>query len=244
MNIVILEDNLLQQQRMVRVINEIVAERKWEQVHIQTFSNGTRLLNSFPLASPQNIYFLDIQVQNNDRGGLEVAKKIRAADAYAAIVFVTTHSEFLKTTFEYKVSALDFIAKEDEDKFKQEIAVCLSHVKKQELADSKEVFYLESRYADITLPFASIYYFEVEPGSHRVTIRAHKRRLEFYGSLREIEGQDERFYRVHRGIIVNLQNVRGIDKSNNLVLFDEGVSCAISRRKVRSLSKILAKCHE
>ena len=57
------------------------------------------------------LYFLDIHIQDNEYCGLEIAQKIREANPYAIIVFITTKSEFASITYRYKVSALDFIDK-------------------------------------------------------------------------------------------------------------------------------------
>lgn len=43
---------------------------------------------------------------------MEIAVEIRNRDPHAVIVFVTTHSEFMPVSFQYQVSALDFIDKE------------------------------------------------------------------------------------------------------------------------------------
>lgn len=55
--------------------------------------------------------FLDIEIKGEEKKGLEIAKEIRKKDPHATIVFVTTHSEFMPITFQYKVAALDFIDK-------------------------------------------------------------------------------------------------------------------------------------
>ena len=60
---------------------------------------------------PTHLFFLDIEIKGEEKKGLEIAKEIRKKDPHATIVFVTTHSEFMPITFQYKVAALDFIDK-------------------------------------------------------------------------------------------------------------------------------------
>ena len=55
------------------------------------------------------IYFLDIEIKNEERKGLEVAQAIRKVDPHGIIVFVTTHSELAPISYQYMVSALAFI---------------------------------------------------------------------------------------------------------------------------------------
>ena len=73
-----------------------------------------------------HLYFLDLEINDYTKKGLEIAQLIRAKDPYGTIVFVTTHPELAPKTFEYKVSALDFITKDQDNlMFKKNIEECL-----------------------------------------------------------------------------------------------------------------------
>ena len=74
-------------------------------------SRPIHLLNEINFRAGYHIYFLDLEINNHSRKGLEIAQLIRQKDSYGTIVFVTTHSELAPKTFAYKVSALDFIEK-------------------------------------------------------------------------------------------------------------------------------------
>ncbi|MCC9992476.1 response regulator, partial [Streptococcus agalactiae] len=78
---------------------------------VNTFEKPVQLLESICEKGMHNLYFLDIEIKNDEQRGLEVAKQIRQIDLYAQIVFVTTHSELMPLTFRYQVSALDYIDK-------------------------------------------------------------------------------------------------------------------------------------
>ncbi|CBH27279.1 LytTR family transcriptional regulator DNA-binding domain-containing protein [Listeria seeligeri] len=49
----------------------------------------------------------------------------------------------------------------------------------------------------------------------------------------EIEKLDNRLYKSHKSFVVNLENIIEVDKSSNILYFDNGESCFVSRRKLR-----------
>ena len=54
----------------------------------------------------------DIQLEA-DINGIKLGSEIRKYDPIGNIIFVTSHSELTYLTFVYKVSAMDFIFKDD-----------------------------------------------------------------------------------------------------------------------------------
>ncbi|VJR00537.1 response regulator [Streptococcus pneumoniae] len=77
----------------------------------EVFGKPDQLLAEVHEKGAHQLFFLDIEIRNEEMKGLEVARKIRDRDPYALIVFVTTHSEFMPLSFRYQVSALDYIDK-------------------------------------------------------------------------------------------------------------------------------------
>ncbi|MFX3799847.1 DNA-binding response regulator, partial [Streptococcus suis] len=67
-----------------------------------------QLLQAIEEKGVHQLFFLDIEIKEDELKGLQVAKQIRDIDPYASIVFVTTHSEFMPLSFRYQVSALDY----------------------------------------------------------------------------------------------------------------------------------------
>lgn len=120
MNIFILEDDFIQQNRIEATIEEVLQEQKITVSYMEVFSNPDKLLDSIHERGDHQLFFLDIEIKNATKKGLEVASEIRKMDPNAVIVFVTTHSEFAPISFKYKVSALDFIDKAvDNQQFKE-----------------------------------------------------------------------------------------------------------------------------
>ena len=128
MKIFLLEDELSQQIRVEKHIAEIAKELE---IKLEVISTGkiTEFENYIQHSEIHQLYFLDIHIQDNEYCGLEIAQKIREANPYAIIVFITTKSEFASITYRYKVSALDFIDKNlNEDLFRLKIKECIEYL--------------------------------------------------------------------------------------------------------------------
>ena len=61
----------------------------------------------------------------SDINGIKLGSEIRKYDPIGNIIFVTSHSELTYLTFVYKVSAMDFIFKDDPNQLKTRIIDCI-----------------------------------------------------------------------------------------------------------------------
>ncbi|CAM4137803.1 two-component system response regulator [Streptococcus penaeicida] len=237
MNIFILEDDFIQQNRIESIIEEVLEERKISYKYMEAFSSPEKLLDSIPERGNHQLFFLDIEIKNATKRGLEVASEIRKMDPNAVIVFVTTHSEFAPISFKYKVSALDFIDKAvDNQQFKEQIQECILYtVKMMSSYVTEEMFLFETPQTRLRMPFKDILYFATSTTPHKVCLWTQTERLEFYGNLAEIQEIAPSLFLCHRSFLVNLNNVVRIDKPNQLLYFENGDSCLVSRLKMKSL---------
>ncbi|WP_159563843.1 response regulator transcription factor [Streptococcus halichoeri] len=243
MNIFILEDNFIQQAYLEKIIEEVKCKRNIHSKTINTFEKPAQLLESICEKGMHNLFFLDIEIKNEERKGLEVARQIRQIDPYAQIVFVTNHSELMPLTFRYQVSALDYIDKElSKEKFSQRVENVLlyasSACSKTLLEDS---FYFKSRYNQVQVPFNDILYIETSLRSHRVVLYTEKDRMEFTATLENVLKQEPRLFQCHRSFLVNPLNVFKVDKSTKLIYFKNGANCLISRNKIKDIMVVIEK---
>lgn len=237
MNIFILEDDFIQQNRIEASIEEVLEERKWTYNYLEVFSNPDKLLASIHERGDHQIFFLDIEIKNATKRGLEVASEIRTMDPNAVIVFVTTHSEFAPISFKYKVAALDFIDKAVSDQqFKDQIADCIQCTKNMMSAkEPEEMFRFETPQTRLKLPHKDILYFATATTPHKVCLWTLTERLEFYGNLSEIKAVAPKLFLCHRSFLVNLENVVRIDKGDQMLYFENGDACPVSRLKMKQL---------
>ena len=220
-DIYVLEDNVNQQFRIERMIDELLDENQWDYRHFEIFSEPSHFPNFVEESCPQ-IFFLDIDINGDNKKGIEVAKKIREKSRTATIVFVTTHSEFMLLTYRAQVSALDFIDKADEDSsIKINLKNCLRKV-------------IENQALTMRIPMDEILYFETAE-SHRLKLVTKSGQRNFYGSIKEVMAANQTFFRSHKSYLINLDNVVCLDKKNSLVHFVGGQSCLVSKKYIKEL---------
>lgn len=245
MNIYILEDDFQQQSRIETTVREVLAENNWAYDRIEVNGKADQLLATVDEKGTHQIFFLDIEIKEERKKGFEVARKIRALDRHAVIVFVTTHSEFMPLVFQHQVSALDFVDKALPDEaYKAHIEKALGYVEAYKDSPLSETsFYFKTPNVQIQMPLSDILYIETSPRSHRVILYTETDRMEFTSSLTEILKQCQHLYQCHRSYLVNPQNVQKVDKTTMLVHFHNGMTCLVSRMKLRGLCKVIENLH-
>ena len=146
MRIFVLEDDFSQQARIEKTIEKLLKKQSIIPSSFEVFGKPDQLLAEVHEKGAHQLFFLDIEIRNEEMKGLEVARKIRDRDPYALIVFVTTHSEFMPLSFRYQVSALDYIDKAlSAEEFESRIETALLYANSQDsksLAD--DCFYFKS----------------------------------------------------------------------------------------------------
>lgn len=241
MNIYILEDDLYQRNRIKEVIKEIRTTSNFRIKKIFDTGRPEELIESIVERGCHMLFFLDIEIKESQKKGLDIAKKIRELDRYATIVFVTTHSEFSFLTYSYQVSALNFIAKDqNEESFREQIYESIQYVDRgMDEEKPTDVFQFESEFKKFWVPFSEILYFETLPQPHKIVLVTLKQRIEFYGNLAEIETMDSRLYRCHKSFVVNLKSIVVIDRAKNLLILKKDENCLLSRRKLKNIAERL-----
>lgn len=243
LNIFVLEDDFFQQSRLEKTIKNGIIKNNLKYKHMNIFGKPHQLLESIQEKGDHQIFFLDIQIKDDVKKGLEVAKQIRKLDSNAVILFVTTHSEFMPLTYRYKVSALDFIDKSLNDlDFQSAIDSVLIHTYEnisKTISDNSFVY--KNANSHIQVPFSDILYFETSSTIHKVILTTKSGHMEFYGKVSEIARIDCRLYQSHRSFVVNPANIVEIDRKNNMVFFENGESCFVSKLKLKGLVDRLGK---
>ncbi|WP_397536818.1 LytR/AlgR family response regulator transcription factor [Rummeliibacillus pycnus] len=189
-------------------------------------------------------YFLDIELESHITG-LELASKIREYDPLSSIIFVTTHAEMLQLTFTYKIAALDFIIKREQEELTHQLIAALETAyqkyKQLGLVDERHFFQVKIGELIKNIPYDEICYFSTSTQIHKVQLQTKNGHYEFYGKLKDIEKLDGRFYRCHKSFIINIDHVQEIDKKNRTVTMTNGEICFISFRSIRGLQEKIKK---
>ncbi|MBF8808072.1 MAG: response regulator transcription factor [Enterococcus lacertideformus] len=187
----------------------------------------------------EGIYFLDIDL-NSTLNGIELGKKIREYDPTAKIIFVTSYADLAYLTFIYKVEALDYIVKDNIETLQKKVIDCIDIALKRYLNTTLETrphIWIKSGPTDIKLYVDEILYFESSHTPHKLIVHLDNRMIEFVGKIKEVEQLNDSFCRCHQSFVVNLTNIKEINRKERVITMINGEKCLISTRYLKKLVK-------
>lgn len=99
LNIAICDDDIPTTGRMEKMIQEI-AKRNFVDTDIEVFWSGISLVDAITEGNSFDIIYLDIEMDKED--GISSAKRIRLYDKNVLIIYVTSHENHMKESFEVR----------------------------------------------------------------------------------------------------------------------------------------------
>lgn len=171
-------------------------------LNVYTFSSAESFLFHYEETKDYDILLLDIEMGLMD--GVSMAKKIRQDNDVVQIIFITGYSDYIAEG--YEVNALHYLMKPvKEEKFFSVLERAIEKISKNDV-----VLNMDSVNGMVRVPIYQIRFAEVF--GNYVTIHANDE-VVVKMTLNEIEKLlDERFYRVGRSVIVNLNEVSRVTK--------------------------------
>lgn len=186
-------------------------------LNVYTFSSAESFLFRYEETKDYDILLLDIEMGLMD--GVSMAKKIRQDNDVVQIIFITGYSDYIAEG--YEVNALHYLMKPvKEEKFFSVLERAIEKISKNDV-----VLNMDSANGMVRVPIYQIRFVEVF--GNYVTIHANDE-VVVKMTLNEIEKLlDERFYRVGRSVIVNLNEVSRVTKTEIKLL--DGTSIHLPR---------------
>lgn len=179
----------------------------------------------------RGIYLLDVELKDPQYDGFLLGQAIRRADPHAILIYITSYGELAGRTFRYHLEAFDYIVKAP-DTLEEEVCRCMDAVAARLAAERRsprEVFPLRVGEMVRYIPLEDILFFETAPTPHHLLLHTPYSRLEFPGSLNELEKQlGGRFIRVHRAYLAAADKIEEVDLRQNR-LRAGGRVCLVSR---------------
>ena len=189
----------------------------------------------------RSVYFLDVDLRDGEWDGFTLGRELRRRDPHGTLVYITSYGDLAWKTFQYHLEAFDYIVKEGEQTGPA-IARCLEAVHARlldERHDPAEMFSLRTGDETRHILLADILFFEAAPKAHHVYLHTADSRLDFVGSLNELEKElDGRFVRVHRSFLAAWDKIEAVDGKGNQVRVG-GRMCLLSRTGKAELKKKL-----
>lgn len=221
MKIAICEDETYWQEKIQGIIKAFFKKHQME-CEITVFNQGENIIQN----SQFDLIFLDMEMTGMD--GLETARQIRKTNEESAIVFLTSHDEIIKKTFEVK--AYRFIEKKE---YQVEVVKCLASFVKENA--EKESILVETKDGTVNIKLKDIMWLE---SSHNGSIIWGKQ-FDIASNTYLLEWEERldsrMFFRCHRRYIVNLRWIESINEDVQLV---NGYRIELSRRKKKELKNL------
>ena len=189
----------------------------------------------------QGIYFLDVELKDKKWDGFRLGCELRQRDPHGTLVYITSYGDLAWRTFQYHLEAFDYIVKGPEP-IGPSAAQCLSEIHAHLMAERQvpaETFTLRTGEMVRHVPMRDILFFETASAPHHVFLHTSGSRMDFLGSLKELEAQlGDSFIRTHRAYLVAADKIEAVDLKHNK-LWAGGRECLISRAGKAKLRKKL-----
>lgn len=236
LSVVICEDNSVHRGNLKNIIENTILREELDISIALSTEKPEEVIGYVSKSSTPGIYFLDVDLKD-DMNGIKLGEKIRECDPLGFIIFTTTHMEMSYLAFKYKVEAMDYIIKEDDD-FKQRVISCLMRAYNTYYKeDSKEGYItIKEDMRIINIKLSGILFIETTGTAHKIRVHEENRQIELYGNLKDIQEKlTSNFYRCHKSYIVNKDKILEIDKKSNKIIMTDGEECYVSFRYMRGL---------
>ncbi len=186
-------------------------------VHIDTFPSAENFMFHYADENDYDILLLDIEMGKMD--GVTMAKQLRKSDDTVQIIFITGYSDYISEG--YEVAALHYLMKP----VKEEKLYSVLDRATEKISKNEKMLFFESGGEMVRVPIYRIRYADVF--GNYVTIHALTD-VTVKMTLSELEKQlDERFYRVGRSAIVNLNSISRVTKKE--IILSDGTSVPLPR---------------
>ncbi len=200
---------------------------------------GARELLDAAKKSKQAVYFLDVELKDEEWDGFRLGCELRRRDPRGTLVYITSYGDLAWRTFQYHLEAFDYIVK-GSGTIGPSAAQCLDEIHARLLEERQaptEMFTLRTGEMVRHVPLCDILFFETAPASHHVFIHTSGSRMDFLGSLNELEIQlGDHFIRTHRAYLVAADKIEAVDLKHNK-LWVGGHECLLSRTGKAKLRK-------
>ena len=101
---------------------------------------------------------------------------------------------------------------------------------RKETGEEREFFSVKVMDVVKHIPVDEIVFFETAGRTHRIELHGLNDRIDFIGSMQELEEKlGEKFLRVHRAYLVNVEQIAQLDLKGREILMKNGEKCMFSR---------------
>lgn len=228
LNIAVCDDDV-QTTGKIDMMLQKVAKQNFVDIDVEVYWNGKNLVDAVKQKNNFDIIYLDIEIGKED--GVSVAKRIRHYDKKVKIIYVTSHENYMKDSFQ--VQPFQFLVKPVEENVFEE---CFKLVV-EDINDEDSYFRYRFRKVNYKVPIQEILYFKSD--KRKIIIVTEKDIFVLYGKLNEIEERLKEgkvsFLRVHQSFLVNYRHIER--QAYDFVEMDNGEKIFISEDRRKKISE-------
>ncbi len=221
MRIAICDDEKTFLIKLRKEISEILNEPDYE---LMEFHSGEALLDAYK-EQKYDIIILDIEM--NGINGLDTAREIRKSDCSVVIAFLTSYESFAVQGYEVKAERY-ILKQQPSNMYKEQLSSLFSEYRLRH-----KTFVYNNLNKAFSARLFDIQYFEVYIRTIIVHVYDGDNKIfNYYGKLSELEESytADGFVRVGKSYLVNISNIKHIDKDGIYMLNGDFVSMGRSVR--------------
>ncbi|MGO0883092.1 LytR/AlgR family response regulator transcription factor [Clostridioides difficile] len=225
--IVLCEDELSQQKLIKKYIEKIFENRN-EEYDLLIYRNGESLIKDYP--KNVDIFLLDIQLEEID--GMTLARKIRSMyDKNVEIIFTTSLIDYVQEG--YEVRAYRYLLKPIKlDDLERHLISCFNEIERNK---GKELT-LSSKTEIFKINTADIYYIEVLKREITIHTKTSKHSINMTMDSIESKINQKNFYRCHKSYLVNLDYV--VNVKQYVAIMENKEEVSISRYRFKEFKEV------
>lgn len=212
-------------EKLKKVVNSWSAQNG-QPCEVRTFGSAEAFLFAYEDDKAYDILLLDVEMKGVS--GIELAKRIRADNNRAEIVFITSHFEFVGEG--YEVDALHYLVKPISERKLMEV-----------LSKAAARLCVEAPYVVISCEGETVKLYEseilyAESFLHYLSIHTKKKEYKIKESMASFESRlSGDFYRIHRSYLVSLKSVTRISRTS--VTVDGKTELPVARGKYDDINR-------
>lgn len=218
--IAIVEDEEIYKEQLIEYLQKFEQEKR-KKIDIETFSDGDGIVENYQ--AQFDIILMDIQMSFMD--GMSAAEEIRKRDSEVVIIFITNMAQYAIKG--YAVDALDYVLKPiSYFQFSERLNRAIERLKNRE----SDYITIQVKEGVKRLEVSDIYY--VESQAHNLVFFTKEESFVTAGTMKDLEEELSifNFFRGHRGYLINLEHVEGLN-GNFAIVNQEELPIGRTRRK-------------
>ena len=217
MNYIVCDNNKDIVENVASIIDSLMMGNNIHYRIYKFYNYNDEFFKRVKIKGTNKVYILDIEV--NEKSGIDIARKIRETDLQSALIFLTSHGELAEYVVYNVISPLGFVSKFDhyEEKLKSLINIAMKQM------GSRNLLKFETSKMAYQIPLRDILYITHDSVERKSIVITDYSEFHIGRTLSEIFDQlNSQFKYSHRACIVNMERVTKLDTKKKIITFDNG----------------------